>query len=129
VLGLTTGATIWAVAAVGVTVGSGHVAAGLVFTLLILGTLTVMQRLESMISGSCRPERARLTYHPQRGKTRPRLQSILDRYRLVDAAVRHGEAGPDEHWIEVRVCTGHREHREVLRELVEIEQVQALDVG
>ena len=129
VRGLTTGATIWAVAAVGVTAGSGYVAAGLGFTLLILGTLTVMQRLEPLISGACCFKRAKLLYHARRGKTQPRLQAILDRHQLSDREVSHGETGPGERWIELRVCTGHREHREVLHELVEIDDVVALDVG
>jgi putative Mg2+ transporter-C (MgtC) family protein len=128
VRGLTTGATIWAVAAVGVTVGSGYVAAGLGFTLLILVTLTLMQRVESMISGECRFRRAKVAYRPLRGKTLPRLQSILDRYGLADDAVTHAEPGADERWLQLLVCTGHREHREILRELAEVEQVVSLDV-
>jgi putative Mg2+ transporter-C (MgtC) family protein len=125
---LTTGATIWAVAAVGVAVGSGYVAAGLGFTLLILGTLTVMQHVENVISGGCRFQRARVAYRSEQGKTRPRLQSILDRYRVPDDAVTHGEGGPDECWLEARVCVAHREHRDVLRELAEIDPVRSLDV-
>lgn len=43
VLGLTTGATIWVVAAIGLLVGVGYAAAGLAFSLLILGVLTLMR--------------------------------------------------------------------------------------
>jgi putative Mg2+ transporter-C (MgtC) family protein len=129
VRGLTTGATIWAVAAVGVAAGSGYVAAGLGVTLIILGTLTVMQRMEGVISGACDFRRAKVTYRPERGKTRPRLQSVLDRHKVPDGEVEHGQAGPDAHWLEARVCVRHREHREILRELAEGEQVVSLDVG
>ena len=128
VRGLTTGATIWAVAAVGVTVGSGFVAAGIGFTLIILATLTVMQRVEHFISGACRFGRAHVVYRPEQGKTQPRLQSILDRYSVPDDAVTHGGEGPDKRWIEARVCIEHREHRDVLRELAEVEPVASLEV-
>jgi putative Mg2+ transporter-C (MgtC) family protein len=129
VRGLTTGATIWAVAAVGVAVGSGYVAAGLGVTVIILGTLTLMQRMQALISGCCHFRRAKVVYRPERGKTRPRLQSILDRHEVPDDEVEHGQADPDEHWLRARVCTRHREHREILRELAENAQVVSIDVG
>jgi putative Mg2+ transporter-C (MgtC) family protein len=128
VKGLTTGATIWAVAAVGVVVGSGYVAAGIAFTTLILVTLTTMQRVENAISGHCRFEPAKVVYRPDQGKTRPRLQSILDRYGVPDGWVSFGDDGPDKHRLETRICMEHREHRDVLRELAELEPVVSLEM-
>lgn len=128
VRGLTTGATIWAVAAVGVTIGAGYVAAGIGFTVLILGTLTVMQRCERAIAGACRFGRVRLEYRSERGKTLPRLQSILDRYGVRDDVVTHSEHDDGNRRLEAKVCVRHREHRDVLRELAEIEPVLSLDV-
>ena len=42
--GLTTGATIWTVAAIGVLIGIGHAAGGLAVTLIGLGMLTLFRR-------------------------------------------------------------------------------------
>lgn len=44
VLGLTTGATIWTVAAIGVLIGVGYAAAGLAVTLVVLGMLVVLRQ-------------------------------------------------------------------------------------
>jgi len=46
VLGLTTAATIWTVAAIGLLVGTGYAAAGLALTLFIVITVTVLRRFE-----------------------------------------------------------------------------------
>ncbi len=54
VRGLTTAATIWAAAAVGLTVGLGWYAAALCATLLIFFTLTAMHRLEGVLGGASR---------------------------------------------------------------------------
>jgi len=129
VKGLTTGATIWAVAAVGVAVGSGYVAAGIGFTTLILVTLTAMQRVETAISGRCRFGRVVVDFRPEQGKTRPRLQSILDRYGVPDASASFGVDGPERHRLEARICVEHREHRDVLRELAEIDAVVSIEVS
>lgn len=47
VTGLTTGATIWTVAAIGVLIGAGHAAAGLALTLLVLSILVIFRRHEA----------------------------------------------------------------------------------
>lgn len=129
VVGLTTGATIWAVAAVGVTIGSGHVAAGVVFSLVILLTLTTLQGLEWVVTGRCRRHRTTVVYQPESGKTRPRLQEVFDRYRVQERLVRHTEQTPDKGVVEAIVCLHHREHRAILKELAEIPQVLSLDVA
>jgi putative Mg2+ transporter-C (MgtC) family protein len=43
VIGLTTGATIWVVAAIGVLIGAGYAVGGLVLTLLVLGMLYLLR--------------------------------------------------------------------------------------
>ncbi len=128
VLGLTTGATIWAVAAVGVTIGAGYVAAGIVFTLVIFFTLDIVQRLEWLFMGRCRLRKAAIAYKVDGGKTLPRIQDVLDHYRIPDAIVTRRPGADDEATIEFPVCTRHRHHRVLLKELVDIPQVTAVDV-
>jgi putative Mg2+ transporter-C (MgtC) family protein len=128
VVGLTTGATIWAVAAVGVTIGAGYVAAGLVFTSLVLITLTTAQRMEWIITGRCSHGVATVTYRPEHGKTWPRLQSILDDYRTPTAGIVHGQATEDQSTFRTRVCMVHREHRSVLRDIADVPKVLGIEV-
>lgn len=47
VTGLTTGATIWTVAAIGLLIGAGQAAAGLALTFLVLGILVLFRRAET----------------------------------------------------------------------------------
>ena len=46
VTGLTTGATIWTVAAIGVLIGAGYAASGLALTILVIGILVLFRRHE-----------------------------------------------------------------------------------
>jgi len=127
VLGLTTGATIWAIAAVGVTVGAGYVIPGFVFTLAILGVLTVAHPLTILVSGRCSSDTVAIAYRPDGGKTWPRLQIVLDRYSVMDRDVRHTAAKGELHRCETKVCLTHREHRSVLGDLAEIREVVELE--
>jgi putative Mg2+ transporter-C (MgtC) family protein len=131
VVGLTTGATIWACAAVGVTIGSGHVAAGFVFTAVIFLTLTVLQRAEVILGGRCERLRFTVRYRSDRGKAWVRLQHVLDRYNIDDVAVRQGEvteeATGEERVVEINICTAHRSHRAVLKDIVDDADVVAIE--
>src|SRR5512136_817238 len=53
VMGLTSAATIWVVAGIGLLVGAGFPGLGLVATLLVLATLEVLVRLEPRLLGRC----------------------------------------------------------------------------
>ena len=127
VVGLTTGATIWAVAAVGVTIGAGYVVAGIVFTLLILSVLTMAQRLEWFITGRCVRQEATVVYRSDHGKTWPRLQTILDDYRIPLRYVTHGRRDEGEKTFRTPLCTVHREHRSILSDLADVPEVLAID--
>jgi len=48
--GLTTASTIWAVAALGLVLGSGHYALAAVFTLIIILTLSLLRKVEGFIA-------------------------------------------------------------------------------
>lgn len=127
VVGLTTGATIWAVAAVGVTMGTGYVVAGVFFTLAILLTLTMLNGVERVIHGQCRFERTTIVFLPARGKTLPRLREILDRHQAPPPPAAPGARSAEEATLEVSICQHHREHRDALRELAELPEVLALE--
>jgi len=129
VVGLTTGATIWAVAAVGVTIGAGYVAAGVCFTILILFTLDIVNRIEWLMIGRCRKKTVRIVFRPERGKTLPRIQEILDYHRLPDSSVVKGHGADEEELIELPVCMSHRQHRTVLKELAELQEVVSIQVA
>jgi len=118
VIGLTTGATIWTVAAIGVLIGAGYAAAGVVLSLAVVGTLTVVKQIERAVGGRCQYTHCRLAYRPEHGKTRLRILRVLDNYHIPDAAwdVRVED---DKEVMEIRYCHYHRNHRAFLTDIVE----------
>jgi putative Mg2+ transporter-C (MgtC) family protein len=129
VVGMTTGATIWAVAAVGVTIGSGYVAAGFFFAAMIIITLIWLTRLDWIVMGHCRQHRIAVTFRPDHGKSRPQLQEILDRGRVPDADVTLDEPEAEEHRLEAWICQRHRDHRVVISELSQHPQVVSIAIS
>jgi putative Mg2+ transporter-C (MgtC) family protein len=119
IVGLTTGATIWTASAIGVLVGGGYAAAGLVLTLLVVAVLLVVQWLEHRVLERCRFSQCTVVYQPDLGKTRVRILRILDDYRIPDQfwnVTREGELEA----MDIRYCHYHRAHRSLLFEVVEI---------
>lgn len=128
IIGLTTGATIWAIAAVGMTIGSGHVAAGAFFTVVIFLTLTAADRLNWLALGHCEYRRARIYFEPEHGKTRVILQDILDELQIPDERI--SELPPDGalHGLGLTFCHKHRDHSMVLRQLTEVPHVERVEL-
>jgi len=116
-IGVTTGASIWATAAVGVVLGGGHIAAGVFFTLLILATLTGARAIDRLIMGPCQFETLYLTFDPTDGKTRYKIQSILDNHQH-DLEVRFEEAAEGRQRVAIQFCNAHRDHRTFLSALI-----------
>ena len=129
IIGLTTGATVWAIAAVGMTLGSGHVAAGTFFTLVIYLTLTVADRLHWLALGRCEYRTARIYFQPKQGKTRVVLQDMFNDWqiphdRVTDIPSRDGLDG-----VALTYCSKHREHGAILRHIVDLSDVEQLKLG
>jgi len=126
IVGLTTGATIWAVSAVGVTIGAGYVAAAFVFTAIILVVLTAAQHLTPLVAGRCVIRRVTIVYRPDNGKTWPRIQAILDRHGVRDDVVSRGDAEGGLQKLDASICLRHHDHRIVLATLAEQSEVTEL---
>jgi len=77
ITGMTTAATIWVSAAVGMVVGSGYIGAGLGVSLLVRMVLGSILLLESHGLGKIRSVTAVLGFEPEQGMTRVRLTQVL----------------------------------------------------
>jgi len=75
--GITTAATIWAVAAGGMMVGVGYAGAGMALSIGVLAILSVAAAIESRYLGPCRFEGVEVVFAPDGGKTEVRIQSRL----------------------------------------------------
>ena len=119
IVGLTTGATIWTAAAIGVLVGGGYGAAGLVLTLLVVGLLVAEQRIEDWMLGACRLTHVHVVYQPDSGKTRVRLLRVMDEFRIPDSRWEVMSEG-DLEVADIEYCHFHQQHRAILLEIVNL---------
>ena len=125
IVGLTTAATIWTVAAIGMMVGGGYAAAGIVLTIVVVTMLIVVQRLERHVLEPCRYADVQLVYDPAQGKTRVRILKVLDEYKVPDHNWDLDQDGENE-VMHLRYCHFHHPHRSLLFEIVDIPGIVAI---
>ncbi len=124
--GLTTAATIWALAAIGMVVGAGYGIAGLALSLLILGLLAAADLVEKRYIGPCRTARCALRFEPTGGKAMVKIDQILNDYQIPSAARRLSDAGADLQQLEFSYCYAHKHHREFLTHLALLPEVREI---
>ncbi|MCU0771013.1 MAG: MgtC/SapB family protein [Verrucomicrobia bacterium] len=126
VRGMTTAATIWATAATGMIVGTGHVGAGLGLSLLVRLVLSVALALESRAWGDVHEGRVELRFQSLGGKTRLHIEKVMEEFhqhRALDV-VGLGETTMCQATIPFRLSRRHR--REFLNELAGLPGVEAI---
>lgn len=126
IVGLTTGATIWTVAAIGMIIGEGYAAAGIVLTLVVLAMLTGVKLLGHGLRRPCQFTTARLVFRPDSGKSFLHILRILDEAAIPDRAWQTFMRG-DLEVMDVRYCHYHREHRAFLLQLSELPEVVEIE--
>ncbi|MBI5361871.1 MAG: MgtC/SapB family protein [Planctomycetes bacterium] len=126
VSGTTTAATVWMTAATGMTIGAGFPIAGLALSLLTRGVLTGMRAWESHSIGEGRAGSVELVYDPDHGKSRVRIEKIMEDFHL------HQEAGIEEPTddgalrLRFRFHLPRKQSRDFLHELASLPAVRAI---
>ncbi len=126
VTGLTSAATIWAVAAIGMLVGVGYAGGGLALSLLILSLLTVISAIEQLLLGPCRYAVVKLAMKTDGGKTMIKVGELLDEFHMASSACTLLDATPESTQIALRYCCSHAHHRAVLAPLAEMAEITAM---
>jgi putative Mg2+ transporter-C (MgtC) family protein len=129
VRGITTAASIWATAAVGIAAGAGYVVSALALALTIWFTLWALPRLELRLGGRCQRVRVRVLYRPERGKTRACIQEVVDDEKGLVALGPERDHGDGMSELSMEYCQVHREHRSVLAALAEVPGVEGFENG
>ena len=127
--GLTTAATIWASSGIGLAVGAGYAAAGVVLSAAVLITLGWVRRLEFVLNGACQVQRVRVVYQPGQGKTRARITALLDEAKGHIAIGEDKERPAGMRELSIEYCSFHRDHRCVLAQLADVPGVEALETS
>ena len=119
VIGVTTGAGIWATSAVGVIIGSGHVAAGCVFSFLIYGVLAASKGIDRLALGPCQYATLNLEYDPQGSRTRLAIESVLEDHQHF-VKMRFDEPAGAPGRASIEYCTSHPDHHPFIPNLLDV---------
>jgi putative Mg2+ transporter-C (MgtC) family protein len=125
--GVTTAATIWLVAAMGMAIGAGQAGAGIGLALLARIVLNVVNRWEFSRMAGASKSILRLVVDPARGKTEVKLESLLEQFEIPPKAVeRSPTADERELWV-VRLLLPRRSYHELLMTLVEQPEIYSIE--
>ena len=126
VRGMTTAATIWAMAATGMVVGIGYPAAGLGLSLLVRAVLSGAVALEKRLMGGELESRIELSFAVNGGKTRVQIEMIMEDFH-VGSRLEADEPAADGLMRGTLNCRLHRRHhREFLNELAKLPEVKSI---
>lgn len=125
VTGMTTAATIWMTAAIGMVVGSGHPVAGFGLSLAVRATLGAATYWEHHQLGGKQACAVRLRARADGGKTRILIEQIAAEFHLHPACLRWSDPADAPAFIEARMeLRLPRQHRrEFLAEVAMLEAV------
>jgi len=119
VTGLTSAATAWVVAAIGLLIGAGFPALGLVATLLVLVTLELLSRLEPRLLGPCHMRTLELTFEDAPARARAALVLALSEQNVAICRYAFLEEG-GRLQLSLNYCERHPEHHRFLAEVLAV---------
>jgi putative Mg2+ transporter-C (MgtC) family protein len=127
VQGTTTAATIWIVAAMGMSVGAGYVPAGIGLALTIRGLLSLVGQWERMLFGGRKTERLNIKFEPGNGKTEIKIDYLLHQFGILHKNRWRHEASAGLQNLAVEFQLSARASHEFLNALVAIPEVVAIE--
>jgi len=126
VRGMTTAATIWAVAATGMVVGIGYAGAGLGLSLLVRLVLTAALALETRALGAQQESRIELVFSVNGGKTQVQIEMLMEDFHAGNR-LNADEPTADGTARATLRCRLHRRHyHEFLSELAKLPEVKTI---
>lgn len=129
VRGLTTAASLWAVAAIGTAVGAGYLFGAAATTLLVMATLFVLRRFRASVIGRMRLEFAEFSFTLADRDQDPEeiLEALKERgvdVRSIDAEVSQGRT---RYTLQVRISSSEGTHG-ILRDISRLPGVERASI-
>lgn len=121
--GMTTAATIWAIAATGMIVGIGYAGAGLGLSLLVRLVLGVVLALEKRALGAEQEASIELMFTPNGGKTRIQIEKLMEDFGIRSALKIHEPHAEGTLRATLQCRLPRRHHHEFLNELAGLSEV------
>ncbi len=126
VKGMTTAATIWAMAATGMIVGIGYAGSGLALSILVRLVLSMVLVVERRALGAERQALVEVVFAVNGGKTKIQIEKIMEDFH-VQTSINTAETRPDGTVRATLPCRLPRlHHREFLNELASLPEVREL---
>lgn len=125
ITGLTTAATIFVVAAIGLAIGSNHILLATVFTGLVLVVLTLLGKVEKSLLGKCHFTTLELEIIDEKGKGRAELIEILTEHEIKPNQYQLSE---DDGVLKINIsyCDKHPSHHRFLSELLRMPYIKEI---
>lgn len=123
VVGLTSAAMIWVVAAVGMSIGAGYGAIALLTTVLILLVLVGLGMFERRLFGRCLLYDCQVAFDDDQGRTRRAIDQALRTAGHPPDALNLKRAG-DHLVLTLQYCDVHPQHKRFLSDLWKIDGVR-----
>src|SRR5712692_4107905 len=118
ITGLTTAATIWVVAAIGLLIGAGFPWLGLLCSLLTLGTLVVLGKIEPKLLGKCHFVTCDVIFVDDGGRTRAVLATILSEHDIDLSELDISKVEHNTSRLKLSFCEKHPSHHRFLADLL-----------
>ena len=93
VYGVTTAATIWVVAAMGIVIGAGYCFGGIALAVLIVGVLRVVELWEQTYFGGGQEMLISIVFDPDRGKASIKLAHAFEEFGIFRHRIEEADAG------------------------------------
>lgn len=126
VVGITTAATIWVAAAIGITVGAGYAGAGLGVSLLSRMVLTWVYRLESGLLRELPSFSLELVFQSAGGKTRVQIEKTLSDFYADQAPAEFTRQDERTERLQLVVHLSPRQRHELLAHLAALPGIETI---
>lgn len=117
ITGLTSAATIWVVAAIGLVIGAGYPLLGLLCTVLTLGTLVLLTKIEPKLLGKCHFVTCDVIFNDDGRQARAEIASILTEHDVDISKTDIQKIDKDRARLKINFCDKHPSHSRFLAEL------------
>jgi putative Mg2+ transporter-C (MgtC) family protein len=117
ITGLTSAATIWVVAGIGLIIGAGFPWIGLLCSILVLGTLVVLAKIEPKLLGKCHFIGCDIIFTDNGGRTRAELAAIFTEHDIDFSKFDVDKVDHNTSRLKLRFCDKHPSHHRFISEL------------
>ncbi len=117
IVGLTSAATIWVAAGIGLIIGAGFPWLGLLASFLTLGTLVILGKIEPKLLGKCHFVGCDVVFEDDGGRARAEIISILADNDVDISKLEVSQVSANVSKLRIRFCDKHPAHHRFLAEL------------